>query len=70
MSAEHRSIQFGVIIEDADHWSEEHKREANHPDFDPMSYSDWVTAQLEAVMKEAGDAFIASKPDLFRGGMI
>lgn len=64
MSATQRRLEFGATVEDPEHWSAEHLAAA---EADPGGfYDDWVVEQMEAVMRDAGNAFIAANPDLFR----
>lgn len=67
MSATSRDLRFGVVVEDTDHWTPEHLAAAEKAG---DGYDDWVAAQLEDVMREAGQDFIDNHPDLFRGELI
>lgn len=53
---------YTFIINDSDRWSTEHRSAAEASGED---YDDWAASQLDQVMRAAGNAFIAEKPDLF-----
>lgn len=58
------TLRFGILIEDSYHWTPEHRMAAEAANAD--NYGDWVRGQIEDVMREAGEEFIAQHPDLFR----
>jgi len=63
MSATHCRIQFGVLVNDVDRWSDAHRAAS---EAEPGgSYDGWVVDQLVDVMRTAADRFIADHPDLF-----
>lgn len=68
MSATLIRLEWGVTVEDAEHWTEA-QREACALD-DPTTYEDWVLPPLQRAMEAAGNAYIAAHPDLFRGDLI
>lgn len=64
MSATSMRLEWGVVVEDPDHWTTEHRAAA---EAEPGgSYEDWVVEPLRAVMAAAGQAYIDAHPDLFR----
>jgi hypothetical protein len=63
-----RQLRFGVTVEDVDHWTAEHRAQAETSG-DGGTYDDWAAEQLEQAMHEAGNAFIAAHHDLFRGDL-
>jgi len=60
-------LEYPVVIEDPEHWSEEHLA-ACAKDTSSESYEEWVTTQLDDVMRAAGEDFIQRHPDLFAYG--
>lgn len=64
MSATLCHIHWGVLIEDHDHWSQEHKEEVAEANAE--GYADWVLDKLTEAMEKAGNKFIKNNPDLFR----
>lgn len=64
MSGTSRKLAFSAIIQDTYHWTPEHAAAADEDG--TTDYQDWVAARLDAVMRAAGNAFIAEHPDLFR----
>jgi len=68
MGGEMRSLQYTVTVADWEYWPEADIAAA---DADPASalYADWAMNELDAVMRAAGEAFIAERPRLFRVGL-
>lgn len=64
MSATIRALGYTVTVADVDRWTPEHRAQACADPSTP-GYDDWVVERLDAVMCEAGAAFIAGHPDLF-----
>lgn len=64
MSATGYRLGYAVTVEDPDHWTPEHRAQAE-ADPDGCHYGDWVIGQLDAAMRAAGEQFIREHPDLF-----
>lgn len=69
MSRTFMRLQWSVVVEDSDHWSQE-ELDAAHADTDSHSYDSYAVKGLADAMVAAGEAFIAQHPTMFDGGIV